>query len=240
MLPGMIDSGDTQPLPSLQTPVPASPSTVALPRPVAPPRARRRRAVRWTSSILITVLLLASGVIFGTAALVLMQARTDEARPVDAIVVMGAAQYNGRPSPVFESRLEHTLALYEEGLAPFIVVTGGKQPGDAYTEAETAQQWLIDRGVPVDAILMETAGRSTQDSIEGVAGVLPSEGTSLLVVSDGFHLFRSELMFRDVGFEAFSSPAPDSPIRPWSGTELAYVVRETGGVLAFLPEMWFG
>ena len=62
----------------------------------------------------------------------------------------------------------------------------------------------------------------------------------MLVVSDGFHLFRSELMLRDLGYEAFSSPAPDSPIRPWSGTELAYVVRETGGVLAFLPEMWFG
>ncbi len=239
MIRGMIDSGDTQPLPSLHPPL-SSAQTLAMPRPAGRARSRRRRALRWTTAILLTTLVLASGVIMGTAALVIIQARTDEARPVDAIVVMGAAQYNGRPSPVFEARLEHALMLYEEGIAPAIVVTGGKQPGDAYTEAETARQWFIDRGVPAEAILLENEGRSTRASIDAIPDVLPPHGTSVLVVSDGFHLFRSELMLRDLGYEAFSSPAPDSPIRPWSGTELAYVVRETGGVLAFLPEMWFG
>jgi uncharacterized SAM-binding protein YcdF (DUF218 family) len=203
-------------------------------------RPRRRRAARWLAAVLLTALVLASGLIFGTAAMVVMQARSDEARPVDAIVVMGAAQYNGRPSPVFAARLEHALALYERGLAPTIVVTGGKQPGDAYTEAEAAQAWLAERGVPVEAILLENAGRSTPGSIKAVPQLLPPEGTSILIVSDGFHLFRSELMFRDLGYQAYSSPAPDSPIRPWSPQELAYVVRETGGVLAFLPEMWLG
>ena len=239
MLRGMIDSGDTQPLPSMRPSMPSH-QAVAAPRTVVPARTRRRRALRWTTALVLTTLVIAGGLVLGTAALVIMQARADEARPVDAIVVMGAAQYNGRPSPVFEARLEHALTLYNEGLAPTIIATGGKQPGDVYTEAETAQQWLIDRGVPEDAIRMETVGRSTQGSIEAVAEVVPPDESSVLVVSDGFHLFRSELMFRDLGFEAFSSPAPDSPIRPWSGAELAYVVRETGGVLVFLPEMWFG
>ncbi len=239
MLRGMFDSGDTQPLPALLPPSPASP-TVASPRSATTARPRRRRVARWTTAILLTLLVLVGGVIFSTAALVIMQARTDEARPVDAIVVMGAAQYNGRPSPVFEARLEHALALYQQGLAPAIVVTGGKQPDDVYTEAETAQMWLVERGVPAGAILQENEGRSTQGSIEGVPEVLPPEGTSVRVVSDGFHLFRSELIFRDLGYTAYGSPAPDSPIRPWSGQELAYVVRETGGVLLFLPEMWFG
>jgi vancomycin permeability regulator SanA len=239
MLRAMIDSGDTQPLPVLHPPSPAAP-TIASPRPAASTRTSRRRARRWLVATFLTALVLAGGVIFGTAALVIMQARTDEARPVDAIVVMGAAQYNGRPSPVFAARLEHALALYQQGMAPTIVVTGGKQPGDAYTEAEAAQAWLLERGVPAEAIRMENAGRSTAASIEAVPEVVPPEGASVLVVSDGFHLFRSELMFRDLGYAAYSSPAPDSPIRPWSPQELAYVVRETGGVLAFLPEMWFG
>jgi uncharacterized SAM-binding protein YcdF (DUF218 family) len=239
MLRGMIDSGDTQPLPSLHPPSPSSPA-VASPRPSSSARTRPRRVLRWATAILLTAIILAGGAIFGTAAMVIAQARTDEARPVDAIVVMGAAQYHGRPSPVFEARLEHALALYERGLAPIIVVTGGKQPGDTYTEAEAAQIWLMERGVPEDAIRLENEGRSTRGSIKAVPDVLPpAGGVSVLVVSDGFHLFRSELMFRDLGYDAYSSPAPDSPIEPWSAAELAYVVRETGGVLAFLPEMWF-
>ena len=240
MLRAMIDPGDTQPLPALHPPSPSLP-TVAPPRPSTIARTRHRRVLRWTTAILLTTLVLLGGVVFGTAALVILQARSDEARPVDAIVVMGAAQYNGRPSPVFQARLEHALALYEDGLAPTIVVTGGKQPGDAFTEAEAARAWLTDRGVPAGAILLENEGRSTPGSIGAVPGVLPPDGgTSVLIVSDGFHLFRSELMFRDLGYEAYSSPAPDSPIRPWSPRELAYVVRETGGVLVFLPEMWLG
>jgi uncharacterized SAM-binding protein YcdF (DUF218 family) len=240
MLRIMIDSGDTQPLPALHPqPSPRS-SAVASPRRVATVHSRRRRPWRWVVAVALTLVVLASGVIVGTAALVIMQARTDEARPVDAIVVMGAAQYNGRPSPVFEARLEHALTLYREGLAPAIVVTGGKQPGDAYTEAESAQGWLVERGVPESAILTENAGRSTWESIKGVPAVLPPDGTSVLIVSDGFHLFRSELMFRKLGYAAYSSPAPDDAIRPWSREELGYIVRETGGVLAFLPEMVFG
>lgn len=236
----MVNTGDTQPLAPIHPhSSPLAPERVAS-RSSARPRLRqRRRAGRWLLSIAISLVVIAIAGVAGIAGMIYLQARTDEARPVDAIVVLGAAQYNGRPSPVFESRLAHAFSLYNEGLAPTIVVTGGKQPGDAYTEAETAYGWLVERGVPEDAILMENEGRSTWDSLKGVDDVLAGEGASVLVVSDGFHLFRSEMMLRELGFDAYSSPAPDSPIEPWSPVEFGHVIRETGGVLVFLPRMLF-
>lgn len=192
-------------------------------------------------SITLALVVAAGASIVGLMGLIYIQARTDEARPVDAIVVMGAAQYNGSPSPVFEARLMQALALYNAGMAPTVVVTGGKQPGDAFTEAETASGWLTQRGVPADAIVLENEGTSTWASLEGVPAVLPpDDDTSVLVVSDGFHLFRSEMMLRELGYRAYSSPAPDSPIEPWSPVEFGHVIRETGGVLVFLPKVLFG
>jgi uncharacterized SAM-binding protein YcdF (DUF218 family) len=237
----MTTSGDTQPLPSLHPhPNPLVTDRTESRNP-APTRARRRRAGRWLVATVLSVALAVAGGIVGVMALVYIQARTDETRPVDAIVVMGAAQYNGRPSPVFLARLEQSLALYNDGVAPVIVVTGGKQPGDAYTEAEVAQAWLSERGVPEGAIRMENAGRTTWGSVQGVPEVLSVEGgTRVLVVSDGFHLLRSELMLREVGYDAYSSPAPGSPIEAWTPVEFGYVVRETGGVIAFLPKILFG
>lgn len=235
----MSNPGDTQPL----VPIPSSPSSLAPQRAASRPRsrARSRRVWRWLVSITLAIIVVAGASIVGLMGLIYVQARTDEARPVDAIVVMGAAQYNGRPSPVFEARLTQALALYNAGMAPTIVVTGGKQPGDAYTEAETAAAWLIQRGVPENAIVMENVGASTWDSLEGVPSVLPpGDGTSVLVVSDGFHLFRSEMMLRQLGYQAYSSPAPDSPIEPWSPEEFGHVIRETGGVIVFLPKLLFG
>jgi uncharacterized SAM-binding protein YcdF (DUF218 family) len=176
----------------------------------------------------------------GLITLIYWQARTDEAQPVDAIVVMGAAQYNGRPSPVFRARLEHTLDLYRAGLAPIIVVTGGRSPGDQFTEGAVAETWLIERGVPPEAIRVENEGRTTWESVRGIPSVFPAEASArVLAVSDGFHLFRSELMLRNLGYSAYSSAAPGSPIDPWSPVEFWYVVREAGAVLAFLPEMLF-
>jgi uncharacterized SAM-binding protein YcdF (DUF218 family) len=167
------------------------------------------------------------------------QARTDETHHVDAIVVLGAAQYNGRPSNVLRARLDHALELYRGGYAPAIIVTGGRMPGDVYTEAGTSEQYLLDRGVPADAILMEDEGRDTWGSLQGVAEVAEGSGIhDILIVSDGFHLFRAELMANNLGFESYSSPATDSPIEPWSGEEFSYVIRETGGVIAFIPRLF--
>ncbi len=185
---------------------------------------------------LVVLLIPLSIMVVGAA--VYWEARSGEPQRADAIVVLGAAQYNGRPSEVFQARLDHALALYQEGYAPMVVLTGGKQPGDAYTEAETGEQYLLDRGVPQSAIRWENEGRDTWQSLRGVGEVF--DGTdveSLLIVSDGFHLLRSELMARELGFSASGSASTDSPIGPWTGAEFSYVIRETGGIIAFAPTM---
>jgi uncharacterized SAM-binding protein YcdF (DUF218 family) len=176
--------------------------------------------------------------VLSVAGAVLWQARTDEARPVEAIVVLGAAQYNGQPSNVLQARLDHALTLHADGIAPVIVVTGGRAPGDAFTEAEASRDYLMRQGVPEPAILMEDVGRDTWQSLQGVQNVLEERGIEqILLVSDGFHLLRGKLMARELGFSANGSAAPESPIEPWSAQELGYVVRETAGILAFLPRM---
>lgn len=237
----MVESSDTQPLAPFQPHSSQRPLERAQSRTphLARPR-RRRRVLRWILSIGIALTLMVLAGVGGIVGLVYFQARTDEARPVDAIIVMGAAQYNGRPSPVLEARLAHAYELYAEGLAPVIVVTGGKMPGDAYTEAEAGAMYLTERGVPESAIVLENEGRSTWGSLQGVPAVLPQESDiRVLVVSDGFHLFRSELMLRELGYDTYGSAAPNSPISPWTATEFGYALRETGGVLVFLPEyLW--
>lgn len=176
--------------------------------------------------------------VLSIAGAVIWQARIDQARPADAIVVLGAAQYNGRPSPVLRARLDHALRLYQEGYAPLLVVTGGKQPGDAYTEADAGEMYLTAHGVPKSALLMESQSHDTWDNLKGVQGQLRQRGAKrLLIVSDGFHILRAKLMARKLGFTSYGSPAKDSPIRPWTLEEMGYVVRETGGILAFLPKM---
>lgn len=163
------------------------------------------------------------------------QARIDGARPAQAIVVLGTAQFNGWPGPVFQSRLDHALELWQQGYAPLIVVTGGKQPGDDYTEAEAAIAYLTAAGVPPEAIVSENEASDTWESMQGVAEVLAPLGVhDVILVSDGFHLFRSRLMARDVGLNATGSPAETSPIRVGGGGEFSYVLREAGGVLAHL------
>lgn len=237
----MTNTSDTQPLPAIQPntasrsrPLPYPESTTT----VVSPRRKRRTALKWLASLVTACFVIVVAGAFGITTLVYVQARSDEAQQVDAIVVMGAAQFNGRPSPVLQARLDQALALYNAGLAPRIAVTGGQQPGDAFTEAETGYRYLTEQGVPGDAIVIENDGRSTWESMQGLPAVLPpSESPQVLVVSDGFHLFRSELMLGELGYDAHSSAAPDSPIRPWSATEFSYVVREVGGVIVFLPEM---
>lgn len=162
------------------------------------------------------------------------QARTDEARPVDAIVVLGAAQYNGRPTSVLRARLDEVVTLYDRGLASVVVVTGGKQEGDATTEAEASRDYLVEHGLPAASILMENEGRDTWQSLQGVATILKQrELTRVLLVSDGFHLLRAKKMARDLGLTPFASAAPDSPIRPYTTRELGFVVREAVAITVY-------
>ena len=140
------------------------------------------------------------------------QGDIDERRPADAIVVLGAAQFNGRPGGVFAARLEHAVALWREGLAPYLVVTGGKLPGDKTTEAATARAWAIERGVPAGSILSEDQGRTTLESLEAVAVIFREHGLrSGLFVSDETHMLRVLRMAGDQGIEAWGSPTRTSP-----------------------------
>ena len=140
-------------------------------------------------------------------------ARADDARPSDAIVVLGAAQYDGTPSPAFAARLDHAVDLYEQGIAPLVVVTGGKQPGDRFTEAAVGADYLIARGVPDDAILRETTSRNSWESLQASARFLFPRGVKKVVlVSDPFHSLRIRLTAEEIGFDAVTSPTRTSPI----------------------------
>jgi uncharacterized SAM-binding protein YcdF (DUF218 family) len=157
--------------------------------------------------------------------------RSDQARPVDAIVVLGAAQYDGTPSPQLAARLDHVVTLYDEGVAPLVVVTGGKQPNDRFTEAESSARYLAERGVPGDAIAMESAGSSTYESLANTAELLGQRGLdSVVVVTDPYHALRSRLTAEDVGLTAYVSPTPTSVVR--GASSLRRHLLEAAGVAA--------
>lgn len=154
--------------------------------------------------------------------------RSDQARPVDAIVVMGAAQYDGRPSPVLAARLDHVVDLWRRGLAPVVVTTGGKQPADRFTEAEASRDYLAARGVPVSAI-RTVEGATTLDSLALVADLLRSgDRPRVLVVTDPFHSLRARLVAEEVGLEAFVSPTRTSAVR--GAVAFRREVKEAAGV----------
>jgi uncharacterized SAM-binding protein YcdF (DUF218 family) len=154
--------------------------------------------------------------------------RSDEARPVDAIVVLGAAQYDGTPSPQLAARLDHAVALWQLDLAPRVIVTGGKQPLDRFTEAQTSAAYLIAADVPADAILLEPAGRSTYESLAAAQAMFGSDVQSVLIVTDPYHALRSRLIAEEVGFDAYVSPADQSVV---TGTkEFRREVAEAVGV----------
>lgn len=162
------------------------------------------------------------------------QARSDQARPVDAIVVLGAAQYDGRPSPVLQARLDTALEAWNEGWAGVIIVTGGKLEGDRFTEAEASRDFLVANGVPESAIFLENEGHSTEQSLDGVALIMDEQQLqSALFVSDGFHLFRTKFIADSLGIDGYGLPADDSPIAPNSPNEFFYVLREAAAVISY-------
>jgi uncharacterized SAM-binding protein YcdF (DUF218 family) len=133
--------------------------------------------------------------------------RHDGARPADAVIVLGAAQYDGRPSPVLQDRLDHALALYEEGLTSMVVLTGGRQEGDRFTEATAGYNYLRDRGIPDEHLLKEVGGTSTYESLAASARFLRERGlTSVVLVTSDYHALRVEAIAEEVGLDATVSP----------------------------------
>jgi uncharacterized SAM-binding protein YcdF (DUF218 family) len=157
--------------------------------------------------------------------------RHDDARPAQAIVVLGAAQYDGRPSAVLAARLDHVVDLFQRGLAPLVVVTGGGQPGDRFTEAEASANYLMSRGVPGEAIERETTSTTTYDELAAAAVFLRERGVrEVLLVSDPFHAYRIKAIADDLGLEAHVSPTHTSPVRGLD--KLRALARETVAVAA--------
>jgi uncharacterized SAM-binding protein YcdF (DUF218 family) len=162
------------------------------------------------------------------------QGDRDEQRPADAIVVLGAAQFNGTPGGVFEARLQHAVDLYKAGIAPYLVVTGGKLPADRTTEAATARRWAIAHGVPASAILGENRGRNTLESIEAVASILRDRGlTSAVFVSDETHMLRVLRMASDQGIVAWGSPTRTSPTDRDAARRQKAMLHEVAGLAAY-------
>jgi uncharacterized SAM-binding protein YcdF (DUF218 family) len=158
-----------------------------------------------------------------------LASRRDQARAAQAIVVLGAAQYDGRPSAVLQARLDHAVDLYHRDLAPLIVVTGGRQPGDRFTEATAAAEYLHSKGVPDEDIQREVNGRSSWQSLAAAASFLHAEGIdSVLLVSDPFHSLRLTSMAGELNLDGRASPTRTSPINGF--TEAKFIARESVAV----------
>jgi len=158
-----------------------------------------------------------------------LASRRDQARPVQAIVVLGAAQYNGRPSAVLRARLDHAYDLWHRGLSKTVVVTGGREPGDRFTEATASANYLESKGVPDADVLRETGGRNSWESLAASATFLRQRGLhTVLLVSDPFHNERITLMADELGLRPYVSPTRTSPIR--GAGRLPYFAKETAEV----------
>jgi uncharacterized SAM-binding protein YcdF (DUF218 family) len=181
------------------------------------------------AAVLAFVLLVSS-----TALAIWWTARQDSRPQSDAIVVLGSAQYNGVPSSIFEARLEHAMALYEDGVAPVIVTVGGKAVGDEFTEAEAGRDYMIASGIPSDALLAVPEGVDTLESMRVVSAAFDENGwNSALLVTDPWHAMRAQRMAEDAGMTAESSPTRQGPAVQTRVTQFRYILRETAAYLLY-------
>lgn len=172
-------------------------------------------------------------VVYGATAVRVWQvARTDDRDKVQAIVVLGASQFDGRPSRVFEARLRHAQALYDQKVAPRIVTVGGGRPGDRFTEAEAGARYLRDHGVPASAVQAVGEGSNTVESLEAASRSL-ADLTTVVLVTDPWHSLRSRRIATDLGFDAATSPTRSGPVVHSRTTEARYILREAGAYLYY-------
>ena len=187
----------------------------------------RRRVLKW-AMLMVILLLVSIGVYWiHLYRQIRYLAAHDESQPAEAIVVLGAAQYNGKPSKVFQARLDHAFYLYKKGFSKAIITTGSYGPDPNYSEAHVGTEHLTKKGVDPADIMTEQASLTTHDSIRAASRLLRSKGwKTVLVVSDGFHLYRVKAMFHDEGITAYTSPAPRSPIEVSTSQRFWYSLRE--------------
>jgi uncharacterized SAM-binding protein YcdF (DUF218 family) len=202
-----------------------------------------RYALRWLAGFLRGLILFAITllVLLGlVCVLIIVQGRRDEALQVGggrvgAALVLGAAQWNGDPSPVLRARLDHALDLYRRGQVRQIILTGGTGPGDTISEAAAGKQYLIDQGLTADVLLLEDRGTTTWESLQNAVPLARANRIgAVMLVSDPFHMLRSIKMARDLGLIAYGSPTRTSPIATGSAEEARYVLREAWAYLVYL------
>ncbi len=179
------------------------------------------RVAWYTTLIIVAIWLLALGA-------VITWGSRDRAKASDAIVVLGAAQYWGKPSPVLKARLDHAVTLWRRGLAPRVVLTGGVGVGDTTSEAAVSRKYVLGEGIPDSAILLETTGRTTRESLRSVANVLRSRNQrNVILVSDPFHMLRLDILARRFWLVPYTSPTRTSPISANTGETWRYYINES-------------
>lgn len=190
--------------------------------------AKAKHAVKIIRRILTVAVVAIFALWITSTAAVLVWSSRDEARPAQAIVVLGAAQYAGKPSPVLRARLDHALDLWNRRLASLLILTGGTGAGDTTSEAAVGRNYARKHGVPDSAILVENEGRTTSESMHAVAGMLEVRGLqTALLVSDPFHMLRLRILARRFGFTAYTSPTQTSPISPNREERWKYIFSES-------------
>ncbi len=190
-------------------------------------------AIRKRSLVLLLLALIAlyAGTLY---AVVVLQAGTDETRPADVIVVFGAAEYDGRPSPVYKARLDHAAQLYQRGLAPIVITTGGAGDDPRFSEGSVGREYLRTLGIPDAQLIAETQSPDTAESARRVANIMRVNGMhSCLAVSDGYHMFRIKRMLGREGVTVFGSPRPNSKPQTFWKRQSA-VLHEIGSYTVWL------
>lgn len=193
--------------------------------PLEQPAKRRSASLGWRLTLL--ALLLSVGAWLLSLVSVLAWQRKDASRKADAIVVLGAAQWDGKPSPVLRARVDHAIALWRKGMAPMLVMTGGQAPGDTTSEAAVERRYAMSHGVPGSAIRIEDESRNTSESLRNVAAMLPDESRDVILVSDGFHMLRLSILARRFGMRPQTSPTPTSPIHANREEYWRYTLHES-------------
>ncbi|WP_155545765.1 YdcF family protein [Amycolatopsis camponoti] len=188
----------------------------------------------WARRIAFGTVLMLLALVGGTAFRVWQVARENDRTAADVIVVLGAAQYNGKPSDIYAARLEKAKQLYDAGVAKTIVTAGGKKAEDNFTEARAGQLWLTRHGVPPSATLAVGEGSDTLRSLRAVADEVQGRGWhTAVLVSDPWHSFRARTMAGDLGLDAWTAPTHSGPIVQERVTQVRYIVRETGALLYY-------